>query len=338
MKNTSFYILALCAILGFSACEKAILDPQPANTKQAIFEQVWKFADEKYSFFDLKKIDWAKVKTQYQAKVSENMTDAELFKVCGDMLYELKDGHVNLRSDFDRSRNWSWFLNYAPNFDKNLIERNYYKDKQKFVGAFEYFDFGDVAYVYYGSFSDGFSKENLDFIVNEAKNKKGIIIDIRDNGGGASDNIPLLAERFCAAKTKIGEDWAKNGVAHDAFEKNTTYLAPNADVTKLLDKPVVVLTNRHVYSAATFFSYTMKQLPNVTLIGDTGGGGGGVPTYTELSNGWILRASSTQTFDNQGFNIEQGVPPTIKIDMDDATTKLGKDAILERGLKFIREK
>ncbi|MDZ7878832.1 MAG: S41 family peptidase [Saprospiraceae bacterium] len=336
MKKLIIFSLFSALTFMMSSCEKAWMTTEPNTSKQAVFEQIWKFADEKYSFFDYKKIDWNALKTQYKSRVSESMSDEDFLKVCDEMLDNLKDGHVNIKTTFDRTRTWDWFLNAPPNFDKNIILRNYYKDKQQFIGGFEYMDFGDVAYVYYGSFSDDFSKANLDYIMEKAKGKKGFIIDIRDNGGGSKANVSAIAERFCREKTKIGQEWNKNGKAHNAFSKADAYLTPTAGITKFLDKPVVVLINQRSYSAANFFPFTMKALPNVTLMGDSSGGGGGIPTYTELSNGWTLRVSSSQTFDNQGFNIENGVPPTIKIDMTKADMDKGVDTILEAALKKIR--
>jgi Peptidase family S41/Tricorn protease C1 domain len=336
MKKSIIYSLSCFLLLSFTACEKAFMDETPANTKQAIFEQIWTFADEKYSFFDYKKVDWNAIKTQYQSRVKEDMSDEDFLKVCDEMLDNLKDGHVNIQTPFDRTRTWDFVLNNPSNFDKKLIERNYYKDKEQYVGAFEYMDFGDVAYIYYEAFSDDFTASDLDYIIDKAQNKKGLIIDIRDNGGGSKDNVTLLASRFCKTKTPIGEEWYKNGKARDAFRKTTVLLSPSTDGKQFLDKPVVVLMNRQSYSAANFFPFTMKALPNVTLIGDTSGGGGGIPAFTELANGWILRVSSSQTFDNQGFNIENGIPPKVKVDMLKTDADKGIDTILERALKFVR--
>lgn len=336
MKKIILYSIAFVAIFSFMACEKAFMEAEPATTKKAIFEQIWKFSDEKYSFFDYKKVDWKAVKTKYETRIKEDMTDEQFLAVCDEMLDNLKDGHVNIVTPFDRTRSWDFVLNSPTNFDKKLIERNYYKDKEQYIGSFEYMDFGDVAYVYYGSFSGDFSTADLDYIMDKAATKKGFIFDIRDNGGGAKDNVARIAERFCKEKTKLGEEWFKNGTTRDAFSKTTTYLTPNKDIKQFLDKPVVVLMNRQSYSAANFFPFTMKALPNVTLIGDTSGGGGGVPAFTELSNGWILRVSASQTFDNKGFNVENGIPPTIKVDMTKADSDKGIDTILERALKFIR--
>src|SRR6056297_1466167 len=104
-------IITLClAVLLFSSCEEFFFKPVPGTTPTEIFEQVWAFADAEYSFFDYKNLDWGVKKTEYGALIQDDMSEEALFSVLADMLYELKDGHVNLTSPFDRSRNWTWFL------------------------------------------------------------------------------------------------------------------------------------------------------------------------------------------------------------------------------------
>ena len=85
------------------------------------------------------------------------------------------------------------------------------------------------------------------------------------------------------------------------------------------------------------FAAFMKGLKNVTLIGGKTGGGGGLPTATELSNGWILRVSGSKTFDRNGLNIENGIEPDININMTKADIDKGKDTILEEGFRQIRK-
>jgi hypothetical protein len=53
----------------------------------------------------------------------------------------------------------------------------------------------------------------------------------------------------------------------------------------------------------------------------------------QLSNGWMLRYSSTITTDAKDFNFENGVPPTVKVDMSKADADKGKDSILEKALE-----
>ena len=76
-------------------------------------------------------------------------------------------------------------------------------------------------------------------------------------------------------------------------------------------KPVVVLVNQGVYSAANDFTLRMKGLPQVKIVGVKTGGGGGLPMSSELPNGWAVRFSSSRTYDADGADIEQGITPDV---------------------------
>jgi C-terminal processing protease CtpA/Prc len=332
----------LTLILTLTSCEKLFMEPEPATTPTAIFEEAWTFADREYSFFEFKNIDWDAIHDEYAAKVNDEMGQLELFDVIADMLYELKDGHVNLSTFFNRSRNWTWFLNHEANFDYNLLERSYFKEEQEFTGAFTTYDFGDVGYIRYSSFSNGVSASALNYILSKFKDHEGIIIDVRNNGGGSVSNISAIAGRFTANSTLIGRQDYRNGPDHENFsDVKDIYVEPydNGDdeVESIqFTKPVVVLTNRSCYSATTFFTQYMRSLPNVTTVGDWVGGGGGAPSFTELANGWIIRVSNTRLVAPDGFNVEGGIPPDVRIDMDEADKANGLDSILEKGLEIIR--
>lgn len=107
----------------------------------------------------------------------------------------------------------------------------------------------------------------------------------------------------------------------------------------------MVLTNRFCYSGANYFTTAVKNLPHVTVLGDTTGGGGGIPAYTELTNGWGLRVSTTQLFildypDNgrslDDRNVEHGVAPDNEVQMDPADLAAGIDTLLEAALALLR--
>jgi len=48
------------------------------------------------------------------------MTNENLFEVLGNMLANLKDGHVDLISANDVARYWKWFEDYPENFDDSI--------------------------------------------------------------------------------------------------------------------------------------------------------------------------------------------------------------------------
>ncbi len=331
------YLLLLgYAVLTMSSCEKIFMQRQPGTDPVSVFEQVWTFADQNYSFFEFKGIDWDSVKTEYALKISENMEDEALFDTLADMLYLLRDGHVNLSSDFNRSRNWRWYLDYPTNFNYSLLERNYFNEGQQYVGSFVLYDFGDVGYVYYESFMGMVSSGDMDYILEKFKDHKGLILDVRNNGGGALLNVYSIANRFTDTETECAFEQYKNGPGHEDFAESSPLTLTPVDSTEAYKKPVVILTNRMCYSATNFLVTMMRELPGVTTIGDRTGGGGGMPTFTELSNGWVLRVSSSRLFTLAGFNVEDGIDPDIFVEQTPDDTNIGKDSILEFALNFIR--
>ena len=345
MKNIIKHIIAFSFIIGFSSCEMLFMESNPSVLPTAVFEEAWTFVDREYSFFEFKGVDWDSIHDVYSPMVNDDLDDEELFDVIADMLYELRDGHVNLRTSFDRSRNWTWFLDEPKNFNYDLLEREYWKEEQQFVGSFIVHDFGDVGYMRYSSFSNNASNSALDYILTKFKDYDGLIIDVRNNGGGSISNIAKIASRFTDEEIVGARSQYRNGVNHDDFsELEDLMLTPydngnNGDdevASIRFTKPVMLLTNRSCYSATTFFTTYMQNLPNVTTVGDWTGGGGGAPSFTELANGWNLRVSNTALFTPDGFNVEDGVPVDVPVDMDETDVDNGMDTILEKALELIR--
>jgi Peptidase family S41/Tricorn protease C1 domain len=321
-------------ILLLSSCERLFVEPNPANTPTQNFNHLWQTINDKYTFLDFKKINWDSVKNVWQPRVKDTMNDGTLFRVLDSMLYTLRDGHVNLYASFNLSRNWQWYLNHPDNYDAYLVERNYLKGVQRYTGALinSFMDSNRIGYVRYGSFSSNISDFDMDVVISRFKETKGIIIDVRSNGGGAIDNIDKLVSRFTKTKVLVWRESEKSGTGKTDFSTTIEKYIEPAGLAQYT-KPVIILTNRRCYSATTFFVAAMLNLPNVKVIGDQTGGGGGAPSSTQLPNGWVLRYSATRTLMPDGFNIENGTPPTIKQDMLKVDSDKGFDSIIERALK-----
>lgn len=329
---------AVCLLLTFlTSCERVFIEPNPTSTPTSNFNYLWQTINDNYTFLDYKNINWDSVKTKWQPRVSDTMNDAVLFRVLDSMLYTLKDGHVNLYGVFNFSRNWQWYLNYPDNFDPYLLERNYLRGVQRYSGALTncFLDSNRIGYIRYGSFSSNVSDFDIDVVVSRFRDTKGIIIDVRSNGGGSVGNIDQIVSRF--TKTKFLA-WRESEKASPVKNDFTTILEKYIEPKGALQytKPVIILTNRRCYSATNFFTAAMSRLSNVRIIGDWTGGGGGAPSSTQLPNGWVLRYSATRTLTPDGFNIENGVPPTIKVDMLKTDSDKGYDTILERALSELK--
>jgi hypothetical protein len=329
--------LVLVLTFTLSSCEKLLISGDPVNTPQNNFEVFWNTINEKYPFFELKKVNWDSVKKVWQPRVVDTTNDVQLFRVMDSMLYTLKDGHVNLFGAFNFSRNWEWYLNYPDNFNENLLERNYLQGQQWYTGALvnRYLDSNRIGYVRYESFSNTISDFAIDVVMSRFQNTKGLIIDVRNNGGGASNNVDKFVSRLIDKKTLVWKEAQKNGPAKNDLTPFIDYYIEPEGTRKYL-KPIILLTNRRCYSATTLFATAMRNLPNVRILGDATGGGGGTPTSSQLPNGWVIRYSGTVTLAPDGLNIENGIPPTIRQDISKADEAAGKDSILERALQLLK--
>ena len=82
----------------------------------------------------------------------------------------------------------------------------------------------------------------------------------------------------------------------------------------------------------------MRRLPNVTLVGDTTGGGGGAPEYFPLPSGRQIRVSTKNLCRYDGSPVEwNGIPPDVVVMQTKSDLKGGHDLQFERACAFLRE-
>lgn len=311
-----------------------------SDNPAGVFEQLWKIIDEHYCFFDHKEIDWDEVHDRYGSRVANGMTEEELFAVCSDMLDELKDGHTNLSTPFATSYYKKWWSDYPQNYNSRIIEENYFNFNYRQVSGITYGILTDnVGYMHYSSFSYAIGEGNLDAVLGYCSSCTGLIVDVRDNGGGSLTNVEKLVGRFIDKSILAGSICHKTGPGHNDFsEPFNFYINPAEEGRTMWGKPVVVLCNRSTYSAANNFVSIMKTLPNVTIVGATTGGGSGMPFSSELSNGWGIRFSASPIRNPDGELTEFGVSPSegCEIDMDKEAEFAGRDTMLDFAIARIK--
>lgn len=330
LKHTIIFLLAGINLL--TSCrskEEMSFSMDPVENIEAL----WRIIDTRYCYIEDKGIDWSAIHDEYVAKAEQLKKGDQmaLFDLCASMLDSLQDGHVNLYSSFDRSYNTAWYDSYPANFNSSL--QALYLHDYRIAGGLYYctVDNDSIGYVYYPSFSTSVSGGHLYWIFTTFKDCKGLIIDVRNNGGGELTNAYRLAAPFFTSDQTVGYWQHKTGPGHNDFSEMEAMNLESSLSSNKWQKPVAVLCNRRSYSATNFFVSIMRYAPHATIIGGISGGGGGMPMSYEIPCGWMVRFSSVRMYDRDKKDIEQGIEPDILITMQSTD----KDDIIEKAIEWI---
>lgn len=331
--KTNIIAILLCLLLVACSDKQSQLQP---NTPVGNFDAFWNIIDQKYCFIEDKQIDWNQVYADYRPQIDtlNPKQERELFKAMAECIDLLKDGHVNLYSPFNISHSSSWWNGYPANFNSNLLFSDKYLGKNYQIAGGLYYNRiaqDSIGLIRYSSFSSGFSALNMLYVLNYFSSCRGIVIDVRNNGGGDLENAYKLAATFFTKNQLVGYWQHKTGKGHHDFSTLEPLTIDTADMPCRWLKPVVVLCNRQTYSAANFFVNAMRYADNCVIVGGITGGGGGMPLSYELPNGWMIRFSAIRMFDASKNSIEDGILPDQQITLvsDD------KDDLIEYSIAAI---
>lgn len=327
-------VAVIMALLASSCHEIESYD----NDIDGNFDALWTLFDEHYCFFREKNVDWDSVREVYVVQARQCRTQRELFQVCADMINVLRDGHVNLSSWFETSYYRQWWSDYPQNFNERVVEENYLHFQYKSLGPAIYGILPqNIGYLRLSTFASGLGEGNLDAILNYFFLCDGLIIDVRDNGGGAMNNVETIVSRFITRKTLAGYIVHKTGPGHDDFSEPFAYYYSPQPGRVLWHKGVAVLTNRSTFSAANNFVSVMKSLDGVSVVGARTGGGSGMPMSYEIPAGWSVRMSASPVLDPAGNATEFGVDPTpgCEVDITADDTAAGRDPIIDRAVEIL---
>ncbi len=330
----------LFLLIGLLSATSCIREDVSGNTPEANFESLWKIIDEQYCFLEYKKqeygLDWDQVHDAYAKRITPSMGWEALFEVLSEMVAELRDGHVNLTSSLASSQYRQWFDSYPRNFSDSIQSIYLKKDYNQSSGLTYQILENNIGYIYCSSFSNGIGDGNLDQTLNRLAICDGLIIDVRNNGGGNLTTAQKLAARFTNQKTLVGYMTHKTGKGHGDFSNPyPVYIEPSNGIR--WQKRAVVLTNRRSFSATNDFVNSMKQFPLITIVGDKTGGGSGLPFTSEIPCGWSIRFSASPMLDPQMNQIEFGINPDVKVDMTSEDMQKGKDTMIEYACKLLKD-
>jgi len=339
MKSIFKFLFPIFFLAAFAwlplACKKNSFISQPSTQPTAVFNEAWKVMDQRYSFFTLKQVDWQQQYQQFKSQVNDQMSDAELFTVLSNLLQTVKDGHVSLVAGSDTSLYDGFYLPYHRNFNYFNIVDNYLTTSAVKIGPLSYHIRDSICYLYYSSFFNDITDNDLAQFLDSIAPTRGLIIDVRNNFGGNEFNVSKLSSRFIQNDATLYYSQSKNGPGHDDISEPRAHIVRPGPRAYM--KPIVVLTNRVCYSATNDFVAFMQSLPHVITMGDQTGGGGGIPYSYVLANGWILRYSGSVTLSPDRVNIENGVQPDHAVQNSVLNELQGYDDIIDSAFTLLKK-
>jgi len=186
---------------------------------------------------------------------------------------------------------------------------------------------GSVPYIHIQSWASALT--GFDTAMEQFRDSPGVVIDVRMNGGGNSLYASVVIARF-ADQTRIGGYVRyRNGPNHNDFTAPSAFeFSPGGSWQ--FTKPVLLLTGARCLSSNEDFISAMRQLPHVTLAGDTTGGATANPTLRSLAAGWSYMISQWFFTTPDGIVVEgHGIPPHVPVPATDADFAAGRDPVLE---------
>lgn len=191
---------------------------------------------------------------------------------------------------------YKYVIFFYLNHDYRKSSINYYTFLS---GTINYYSH-KIGYLYIPTFSDGnYLKEFIKQAASDFKSVDAVIIDIRFNGGGNTENFIYALNLFSTERKLYMKSKFRNGPNHSDFTcLYDHYTLPSEDGCK--NKPIAILANSTTASSSEHFIMGLKSQDNVILVGDTTCGAFSQVHDRILPNGWIYRIGSQVVYSTEG--------------------------------------
>ena len=187
----------------------------------------------------------------------------------------------------------------------------------------------DIAYVQVTTFGDKTTPELLSTLETlMAQNPKGLILDLRNNGGGYLQTAVEVSSQFLPKDEVVLIEQYRTG------EKQTYTSLGDGLAT---DIPMVVLINEGSASASEIVAGALQDLDRATLIGVVSYGKGSVQTWNELSNNQgAVRVTIAKWLTPSGRTIhELGLNPDVYVIMTEEDYNNDLDPQLDAAIETL---
>lgn len=193
---------------------------------------------------------------------------------------------------------------------------------------------GNIGYVKIWTFSsdmpDRFKKAVSDL---KAQGAVGLVVDVRDNGGGYLDAATRLTSAFVPPGTVVAKMVARGGVVE--------ILETRAGQAPYVNTPSVLLVNGNSASASEIFAGALQDYGYARLVGSRTFGKGTVQSLLNLTTGGVLKVTSAEYLTPHNRKVDgNGLLPDVAVEPwapdPERHTALPADAVILPGQVSLR--
>ena len=187
-----------------------------------------------------------------------------------------------------------------------------------------------VLYARISSFQENTGEELEELLTKNAKNLKGMVLDLRDNPGGLLDQAVAVSDLFLESGiivSTVGRD--RNKVEREFARKRGTFS----------NFPMVVLINGGSASASEIVAGALQDHERALIVGTTSFGKGSVQTLLSLPDGSGLKLTVARYYTPKDRSIQaKGITPDVYVTnkpttVADNTSTTGQQLRKESDLK-----
>jgi hypothetical protein len=298
------------------------------------FDQLWEAFDREYAMFVLRpEVDWARLREQYRPRALKSKSTVEFANICAEMLRPLRDLHIWLTvagNDvpvFNRER----VANANPAAFRSIIGDLKSNGRIQWAVASDRIGFVAI----YGWNGAGLA-EQFDGLLESMRDTRGLIVDVRLNGGGSEDIAREVAGRFLDEEFVYGYSQFRNGANHtNLTERYERKVKPRGPWR--YEHPVILLIGQKCMSSSESFVAMMSGAPQVTIMGDHTCGSSGNPKSIKLPleiavsvPRWIDYLPDGTPLDEKGFQ------PKEQFTSSEDSFRGNRDELLKAALEKLR--
>ena len=377
-------LIVFLLLTGMTACKKDISNPindQPATTFSQVFDEFWNKMNVNYLYWDIDTTHWNVMYNRYKPvfdklQLNDPGDRAQSVRYFREMTGGLIDHHFTISFTDPLLKDST--INPAVD---HILQAPSYRNPYSFINLDEHYL--DQGYLYgydntitpgkplvtlcgtihgnilffacnefalSASFQSATSlsiQSSLGYLFSRLKDPSGlkaIILDVRDNQGGAVSDLDFLAGRFIDKPLPFGYTRYKNGngsLDYTPWINASVHPQPGAPAITL---PILVLADRYSASMAEILTMALHVLPQCRVIGETTFGATGPLAENAVYNdgafavpGFMsVETSSTEFRYIDGRSYEgKGFTPDYPVAFSAAALGAGDDPQLDKALTLV---